>query len=74
MLCRSSANQACQGRGLGGALLWDAIGRAIRSEIAVYALVVDAKDEQAEAFYRHLGFLPLGGRPRQLVLPLASVR
>jgi GNAT superfamily N-acetyltransferase len=36
---------AYRGRKLGGALLWDAVERARRSEVAVYALVVDAKDE-----------------------------
>jgi predicted GNAT family N-acyltransferase len=41
------------GRKLGGTLLWDAVARAGRSEVAVYAVVVDAKDEKAEQFYRH---------------------
>ena len=61
-----------QGLKLGGALLWDAVDRALRSDVAVYALVVDAKDEAAESFYRHHGFVALGGAPRKLVLPLAN--
>ncbi|HUI77242.1 MAG TPA: GNAT family N-acetyltransferase [Bryobacteraceae bacterium] len=61
-----------QGLKLGGALLWDAVDRAVRSEVAVYALVVDAKDEAAESFYRHHGFVALSGAPRTLVLPLAN--
>jgi hypothetical protein len=59
-------------RKLGSALLWDAVQRSLRSEIAVFALVVDAKDDQAEAFYRHHGFVAFGSRPRQFVLPLTS--
>jgi GNAT superfamily N-acetyltransferase len=59
-----------QGQGLGGALLWNSLERAARSEVAVYALVVDAKDEQAERFYQHHGFVLLAGRPRTLILPL----
>jgi GNAT superfamily N-acetyltransferase len=59
-----------RGRKLGGALLWDAVERAARSEVAVYALVVDAKDEQAERFYRHHGFVAFGGPPGTLILPL----
>ena len=59
-----------QGRRLGSAMLWDAVLRARRSEVAVFALVVDAKDERAEAFYRHQGFAPFGLVPRQLFLPL----
>ncbi len=45
-----------------------------RSEVAVYALVVDAKHEQAESFYRHHGFVALGSSPRSLILPLSSRR
>ena len=56
-----------------GALLWDAVGRATRSEIAVYALVVDAKDEQAENFYRHHGFVAFGSMPKSLILPLSRL-
>ena len=38
-------------------LLADALDRAARSEIAAYALLVDAKDVAASAFYRHHGFI-----------------
>ena len=71
-LGRLAVDQAFRGRKLGAALLWDAGSRALRSEVAAYALVVDAKDEAAEAFYRHHGFVTLGAQPRQLVLPLAT--
>jgi len=71
-LGRLAVDTAYRGRKLGGALLWDAGMRALRSEIAAFALVVDAKDEQSEAFYRHHGFIPFGGPDRQLVLPLAT--
>ena len=47
--------------------------RSLRSEIAVFALIVDAKDDQAEAFYLHHGFVPCGSQPRQLVLPLTKL-
>lgn len=61
-----------RGQKLGGALLWDAMMRAIRSEVAVFALVVDAKDDQAAAFYCHHGFVEFGSHPHQLVLPLTN--
>ena len=63
-----------QGRKLGGVLLWDAIDRATRSEIAVFAIIVDAKDDQAEAFYRHHGFTPFARLPKTLILPLKAAR
>jgi ribosomal protein S18 acetylase RimI-like enzyme len=59
-----------RGRKLGAALLWDALDRAARSEVAVYALVVDAKDEQAAEFYRHHGFMGLRDAPGCLIFPL----
>lgn len=61
-----------KGKGLGGALLADALDRAASSEIAAYALMVDAKDEVAAAFYRHHGFIALPDLARTLFLPLAT--
>ena len=72
-LGRLAVDQAYRGRKLGSALLWDAVQRCLRSAIAVFALVVDAKDDQAEAFYLHHGFVPFGSQPRQLVLPLIGL-
>ena len=63
-----------RGRGLGAALLADALDRSTRSEIAAYALVVDAKDEQAAAFYSHHGFIALPDSPMKLFLPLKTVQ
>ena len=65
----------CQykGQGLGGALLADALLRSARSEIAAYALIVDAKDHVAVEFYRHHGFIVVADAPMTLFLPLAVV-
>jgi GNAT superfamily N-acetyltransferase len=73
-LGRLAVALAYHGLKLGGVLLWDAIARATRSEIAVYALVVDAKDEQPENFYRHHGFVAFGSTPKRLILPLSKTR
>ena len=70
---RLAVDQAFKGRGLGGALLADALDRAARSEIAAFAMMVDAKDEAAAAFYRHHGFIALPDSPLTLFLPLATV-
>lgn len=69
-LGRLAVDLTYRGQKLGAALLWDAIMRSTRSELMVYGLVVDAKDEQAEAFYRHFGFVSLPTLRRCLVLPL----
>jgi ribosomal protein S18 acetylase RimI-like enzyme len=71
---RLAVDQAFKGRGLGGALLADALERAARSEIAAFAFVVDAKDDTAAAFYVHHGFIALPDTPSTLFLPLATVR
>ena len=71
---RLAVDEAFTGQGLGGALLADALERAIRSEIAAYALIVDAKDDTAATFYRHHGFIMLPDTPLTLFLPLATAQ
>ncbi len=71
---RLAVDHQFRGVKLGSALLWDAAIRAARSEIAVFALVVDAKDTTAEAFYRHHGFLAFGSLTNQLMLPLGRLK
>ena len=71
---RLAVDEAFKGKGLGAALLADALARAARSEIAAYALMVDAKDEAAAAFYRHHGFIALPDSPHTLFLPLATIQ
>ena len=61
-----------QGRGLGGSMLVDALSRVLVSPPAVFALLVDAKDDHAVEFYRHYLFLPLENQPRTLFLPVAT--
>jgi len=73
-LGRLAIDLAYRGQKLGGALVWDAVMRSLRSEVAVAALVVDAKDETAKAFYEHLGFVALSSDGKQLVLPLAKIK
>jgi ribosomal protein S18 acetylase RimI-like enzyme len=72
-LGRLAVHLDSRGQRLGAALLWDALLRAARSEVAVFALVVDAKDDHAAAFYRHHGFAAFGSLARQLVLPLSNL-
>lgn len=69
---RLAVDQRFQGRGLGGMLLMDATRRCIQSPPAVYTLLVDAKNDQAVAFYQRFGFQQVVDRPRTLFLPLAT--
>ena len=43
---------------------------AARHTLGVYAVVVEAKDAAAEAFYRKYGFRLCNAETRQLYLPL----
>lgn len=58
---------------MASALLADAFRRVVRASglLAVYAVVVDAKDEQAQAFYERFGFIPLAGK--RLFYPLTAI-
>lgn len=71
-LGRLAVALAHQGKGLGAALLIDAIERSLRSDIVAFAVVVDAKDETAAKFYRHHGFEAFASVPMSLYLPLAE--
>ena len=60
LLARLAVDSTEQGTGLGTGLLKDALKRFLQAQaiIAARALVVQAKDETAGAFYRHFGFEP----------------
>jgi len=61
-----------QGRGLGAGLLADALRRILVSPSAAFAMLVDAKDDNAVAFYERYGFRTLVGHARTLYLPIAT--
>ncbi|WP_114394456.1 GNAT family N-acetyltransferase [Oleisolibacter albus] len=74
LLGRLAIDGQCRGRGLGRFLLADALHRVLRSEIASFAIIVDAKDAAAAAFYRREGFHPFADHPDRLFLPMDSIR
>jgi GNAT superfamily N-acetyltransferase len=61
LLGRLAVSTAHQGQGLGAVLVIDACKkvRQAHAMLAVEGLVVDAKDQNAARFYKHLGFSPL---------------
>jgi ribosomal protein S18 acetylase RimI-like enzyme len=69
---RLAVDRVFQGRGLGAMLLIDAMRRSIRLPPAVYAVLVEAKNDQAVAFYQRYGFRAFASQPRTLFLPLAT--
>lgn len=71
---RLAVDRDFQGQGLAGALLADALSRCYHLEVAAYALMVDAKNESAAAFYRHHGFIVLPNTPLTLFLPISTLK
>ncbi|MGB1025494.1 MAG: GNAT family N-acetyltransferase, partial [Rhodospirillaceae bacterium] len=68
LIGRLAVDHSCKGVGLGSVLIVDAIRRLSHADPAVHVLVVDAKDQEAVAFYRHFGFMRLDSRPLSLFL------
>ena len=75
LLGRLAVDQSMRGKGMGQFLLLDALRRSLEAapNIAAMAVLVDAKDDTAEAFYRHFSFLPLQLQPRRLFLPMKTI-
>lgn len=68
LACRADS----QGKGLGKLLMGCAVDRCLqaRKQVAAFALLVDAKNEKAKAFYEHYGFSSCSDSPMTLYLPL----
>jgi ribosomal protein S18 acetylase RimI-like enzyme len=72
LIGRLAVDQRFQGQRLGSALIKDAAARAARAEPAIFALIVDAKDDRAIAFYQHREFRRFAGKPESLFLPIST--
>jgi len=72
---RLAVDTRYQEQGMGQDLLAFALRLALEfsRQVGLYAVVVDAKHEQAGAFYPRLGFLPTLDNPLCLFLPLATL-
>jgi ribosomal protein S18 acetylase RimI-like enzyme len=71
---RLARAERTRGQGIGRLLLADAIRRilSVHQSVAVFAIVVDAKDQHAALFYRRFGFTPFPSRPDRLYLLASS--
>ena len=75
LLGRLAVDHAARGQGAGEFLLVDSLRRSLEAsqQIAAMAVIVDAKDAQAESFYRHFDFQPFQQTPLRLFLPMAQI-
>lgn len=76
LLARLAVDKAAMGRGLGAALLHDALARTLQAaDIAgIRAVIVHAKDEEARRFYEHFDFDPSPTDPYHLYLLIKDLR
>jgi GNAT superfamily N-acetyltransferase len=76
LLARLAVDQNQQGKGLGKALLFDALNRIAEAAdiVGVRAVLVHAIDEAARRFYLHFGFEESPIDPYQLLLLLKDLR
>lgn len=76
LMARFAVDQTEQGKGLGKALLRDAIRRALQGADAIggRAFLVHAKDDEARAFYQKFGMEPSPTNALHLFLLFKDVR
>ena len=78
LLARLAVDQRAQGRGIGAALLKDALLRAYKlsNEVGFAALLVHCANDHAREFYlsQSSHFVPCPGAENHLMLPLRAMR
>lgn len=76
LLARLAVASDCQGRGIGPALLRDALLRTLQAaDIAgIRAFMVHAKDDDARRFYEHFDFVASPSDPLHLYVLLKDVK
>ena len=76
LLGRLARSVEFRGQGIGETLLVDALKKAFQNSthVASWAVIVDAKDEEAAEFYKRYGFISFPSRPNRLFLPMASIQ
>jgi len=72
-LGRLAVDRRHRRKGFGRFLSAGALHRSVRAEIASFAVIVDAKDENARRFYEREGFSPFTEQPMRLFLPTADI-
>ena len=75
LLARLAVDRTWQGKGLGAALLADALRRTLAAAdiLGIRAIMVHAKDEAARRFYEHFDFDPSPIEPLHMFILLKEV-
>lgn len=75
LLGRLAVDRAYKGQGLGADLLLHAMqtAKALSQILGIAFVVVDAKDETAQAFYEKYGFRELSNHPKRLCYAIKDI-
>ena len=75
LIGRLAVDERYRGRQIGTLLLASALKRCLMlsEDVGAVAVQVDAKDDQAAAFYQHFGFIPFVDAPMRLFMPMSEV-
>jgi predicted GNAT family N-acyltransferase len=75
LIGRLARDLGFKGKGVGELLLADALRRSLeaRRRIASAAVIVDAKDTRAYAFYAGYGFIAFPDSAKRLFLPMQTI-
>lgn len=73
---RLAVDKNHKGQGIGGFLLYDAFSNvlSIADKMGIFAVVVDAKNDDAKAFYGNYGFMELQDSGLTLFLPIDTIK
>ena len=76
LLGRLARSIEFRGQGMGEILLVNALKRAFQSSehVASWAVIVDAKDQEAIEFYQPYGFIQFPNKPNRMFLPMKTIR
>lgn len=73
LLGRLAVDRRHQGQGYGRFMLADALYRSLQSEIASFAVIVDALDDSARRFYERENFSPFPDHSMKLFHPMSNI-
>jgi len=73
LIGRLAIDRRYHGQGWGSFLFLDALCRCSHSDVASFAVIVDALDDEARDFYAHHSFLPLPDSPYRLFRHMSDI-
>ena len=76
LIGRLAVDKTFHGKGIGAHLIIDALKQSITvsNQIGIVAVIVDAKNEEAIAFYKHYGFIELPENKHRLFMSLTTAK